>query len=201
MKLFYNNIQGPGQKEKALNNHMYDLAVEVSQSVEQSNAGYGNKFGRPADAKSSAPSQSDAKGDMKEWMMDGGDNKMDRRNLLRDDMTKSQSLTNNRFDEALEFSQSGSEESVETTPKPQETNNNNNQQQQQQLRPGVNANNNANKGAAGGGSNLQSQQQSQQQQSQQQQQQQQPQYQLQPQNLSQQPSKQSRTQISPDVSY
>lgn len=81
-----------GNREKQLKNDKYDEAVEVSQSMDQSH--------------SIAPAQAKASYDDKE---------SEQRTMKRgNDTTKSQALLNRPFDEALEFSQSGSDESVDT---------------------------------------------------------------------------------------
>lgn len=80
----------------------YDEAVEVSQSMDQSHSiaqapAKARTHQAPATKKSSAPPQEEAKGLTKNA-----------------EMSKSQSITNNHFDEALEFSRSGSDQSVDT---------------------------------------------------------------------------------------
>lgn len=75
-----------------MKNDKYDEAIEVSQSVDQS-AAFSPKKG--ARGNSDAPSTS-------KGLVRGGE------------QSKSQSVLNKPFDEALEFSQSGSDESVDT---------------------------------------------------------------------------------------
>lgn len=110
---------------------MYDEAVEVSQSIDQSAM---NVNARPpnqrADAKAGPTAATDAKGNdskaaARPAPSSTASEDKDQRGMSRTEGTRSQSLLNNRFDEALEFSQSGSEEeSFDTTAK--------NQQRQQQ---------------------------------------------------------------------
>eukprot|EP01040_Poterioochromonas_malhamensis_P018312 gene18312-21349_t len=105
-----------GAKEKLLKNHMYDEAVEVSQSIDQSAM---NVNARPpnqrADAKAGPTPTTDAKGNdskaaARPAPSSTASEDKDQRGMSRTEGTRSQSLLNNRFDEALEFSQSGSEE-------------------------------------------------------------------------------------------
>ena len=81
------------EKERKLRNDKYDEAIEVSQSVDQSMAS--PKKGPRQNPMQDGPSA--PKG-----MVKGGE------------QSKSQSVLNKPFDEALEFSQSGSDESVDT---------------------------------------------------------------------------------------
>jgi hypothetical protein len=82
------------ERERKLKNDKYDEAVEISQSFDQMAVS-------AAAAKKQGYNQHDEKGESKGM----------RKN---NDQTKSQSVLNKPFDEALEFSQSGSEESVDT---------------------------------------------------------------------------------------
>lgn len=84
-------------KVKKLTNDKYDEAVEISQSFDQMAVA-------AAAAKSRAKNASDDK-DAK-----GGSTMMKKGN----DQSKSQSVLNNFHDEALEFSHSGSDESIDT---------------------------------------------------------------------------------------
>ena len=79
------------EKERKLRNDKYDEAIEVSQSVDQSMA-------------------SPKKGPRQKTMQEGAPKGM----LKGGEQSKSQSVLNKPFDEALEFSQSGSDESVDT---------------------------------------------------------------------------------------
>lgn len=88
------------ERERKLRNDRYDEAVEVSQSLDQSALNM---------APIKAPIQSGSRADSKEYK-DAGEAK----GLNRDDQSKSQSVLNRHFDEALEFSQSESEESIDT---------------------------------------------------------------------------------------
>jgi intraflagellar transport protein 46 len=94
------------QKERVMKNNKFDYAVEVSQSMEQSTAHAAPK------PKPEAKMPNDTK-DTKDW---GGSND-DVKGLSRGDTTKSKTVLNGPFDEALEFSQSGSDESTDTTDK------------------------------------------------------------------------------------
>jgi hypothetical protein len=91
--------QKGGPKERKLTNDIYDEAVEVSQSMEQSAAAPKLRVQPTAGAKGSSSNfeDRDAKGLSK-----------------TNDQSKSQSVLNKPFDEALEFSRSGSDESVDT---------------------------------------------------------------------------------------
>ena len=83
-----------------MKNDKYDEAVDVSQSIDQSYQAPAPAKSRPqpvSSAKDSSPVFEDAKGLTK-----------------KAEMSKSQSVLNNHHDEALEFSQSGSDESVDT---------------------------------------------------------------------------------------
>lgn len=87
-----------------MNDH-YDEAVEVSQSLDTftiSNAM--NKAG----IQITTNYNSDAKGTTSDYDAKGNDSK-------GVTMSRSQTFLNNQFDEAVELSQSGSEESIETT--------------------------------------------------------------------------------------
>ena len=90
------------QQSKKLANDKYDEAVDVSQSMDQGpmSASKGINPNRGSDAKNTARADDeDAKG---QGMSKQSEN------------TKSQSILNKPFDEALEFSQSGSDDSVDT---------------------------------------------------------------------------------------
>lgn len=102
--------QHQAQRERMLKNDRYDEAVEVSQSLDQvnlaaamKNAGASNGPGAKSDIK--AGFNNDSK-------VGSGDAKA----LLRTntEQTRSQSVINKPFDEALEFSHSGSDESIDT---------------------------------------------------------------------------------------
>lgn len=84
-----------GERERKLQNDKYDEAVEVSQSIEQSGL---------AAAKELKSSK----------MVD--DSKISDARILQKDseQTRSRGVLNKPFDEALEFSQSGSDDSVDT---------------------------------------------------------------------------------------
>jgi hypothetical protein len=88
-------------KEKKLTNDRYDEAYEVSQSLDQSAAAVPKPRVNPVPAAkaSSIPEEREAKGMSK-----------------NNEATKSQSvlINSSHFDEALEFSRSGSDESVDT---------------------------------------------------------------------------------------
>lgn len=111
------------QKEKVLKNHMYDEAVEVSQSIDQSamNVNATRPQNLRPDAKAgSNEAKNESKPASRPAASNSGEDK-DAKGLSRTEGTRSQSLLNNRFDEALEFSQSGSEEeSFDTTAKNQQ---------------------------------------------------------------------------------
>lgn len=80
------------EKERKLKNDKYDEVVEVSQSLDQT-------------ALSAAPKPTSMYSDSKDLS----------KGLAKgSEQTKSQSVLNKPFDEALEFSHSGSEESVDT---------------------------------------------------------------------------------------
>lgn len=174
---------------------MYDEAVEVSQSIDQSAM---NVNARPpnqrADAKAGPTPTTDAKGNdskaaARPAPSSTASEDKDQRGMSRTEGTRSQSLLNNRFDEALEFSQSGSEEeSFDTTAK--------NQQRQQQQQAAAAAKASAAQNSRPTVQQQQTQQQAQQQQAFMQQQQQQQQAQQQ-----QQQQRQLQPQVmSPDVS-
>jgi len=84
--------KGGQNREKQLKNDKYDEAVEVSQSMDQSHH--------------IAPAQAKASYDDKEYEQ--------RTTKKTNEQNRSQTLLNKPFDEALEFSQSGSDESVDT---------------------------------------------------------------------------------------
>lgn len=84
--------KGGQNREKQLKNDKYDEAVEVSQSMDQSYH--------------IAPAQAKASYDDKEYEQ--------RTTKKTNEQNRSQTLLNKPFDEALEFSQSGSDESVDT---------------------------------------------------------------------------------------
>lgn len=86
-----------GAKERQLKNDKYDEAVEVSQSMDQT----AQSIAAPKQISSYQSETKDAKNAAPFLGKET-------------DQSKSQSLSNGHFDEALEFSQSGSEESVET---------------------------------------------------------------------------------------
>jgi intraflagellar transport protein 46 len=113
--------QNNPQKEKFLKNHMYDEAVEVSQSIDQSAMNVRPQPGLRADAKAVLIETSDSKNATRPSLSNNSDDK-DAKGMSRNtEGTRSQSLINNRFDEALEFSQSGSEEeSFDTSAKNQQ---------------------------------------------------------------------------------
>ena len=95
---FYQNPTNP--RERQLKNDKYDEAVEISQSLDQSNNYAAAPKPRPApaaSAKGSSPVEEEAKGMTK-----------------KSEMSKSQSVLNNHHDEELEISQSGSDQSVDT---------------------------------------------------------------------------------------
>ena len=82
------------EKERQLKNEKYDEAVDISQSLDdRTNYGAGDK---------SSSRNHDEKGSDSRTMSKASE------------QTKSQSVLNKPFDEALEFSQSGSDESVDT---------------------------------------------------------------------------------------
>ena len=84
-----------GERERKLQNDKYDEAVEVSQSMDQSSiaAGKESKISKMAEDSKTA----------------------DARILQKDsEQTRSRGVLNKPFDEALEFSQSGSDDSVDT---------------------------------------------------------------------------------------
>eukprot|EP01033_Poteriospumella_lacustris_P015399 gene15399-11007_t len=94
-----------GAKEKLLKNHMYDEAVEVSQSIDQSAM---NVNARPpnqrADAKAGPTPTTDAKGNdskaaARPAPSSTASEDKDQRGMSRTEGTRSQSLLNNRFDE------------------------------------------------------------------------------------------------------
>ena len=88
------------QQSKKLANDKYDEAVDVSQSMDQGpmSASKGINPNKGSDAKITARADEDgAKGMSKQ-----------------SENSKSQSILNKPFDEALEFSQSGSDDSVDT---------------------------------------------------------------------------------------
>lgn len=94
-------------------NDMYDEAVEVSQSLDQ--GGFSAPPGKASfamnkDEKSSARNDAKDYKDSKSTQPSQG--------LRKDtEQTRSQTINNQLFDEALEFSQSGSDESIDTTAK------------------------------------------------------------------------------------
>lgn len=89
------HIQKVAEKEHKLQNDKYDEAVDVSQSIDQGNFSGGKDFksnGRSDDIKSP-----------------------EMRSIPRtSDQSRSHGVLNKPFDEALEFSQSGSDDSVDT---------------------------------------------------------------------------------------
>lgn len=109
------------EKERKLVNDRYDEAVEVSQSLDNVNlSGFAmSKPTGPTAAAGNVGSKSDAKGPATNSNPASAKESKDNQSLLRTntEQTKSQTVLNNRFDEALEFSQSGSDESIDTTNK------------------------------------------------------------------------------------
>jgi len=99
------------QKERVMKNNRFDYAVEVSQSMEQSTAHAAPK------PKAESKMPADVK-DTKDWGSAPND---DAKGLSRGETTKSKTVLNGPFDEALEFSQSGSDESTDTTDKKKST--------------------------------------------------------------------------------
>lgn len=95
---------------------MYDEAVEVSQSIDVAMSV--NKPNNFAMNKDSDRNSKDAK-DYKDSKSSGSGG-MQRNS----EQTRSQTINNSNFDEALEFSHSGSEESIDTTAKGRPNNNN-----------------------------------------------------------------------------
>lgn len=111
-----------------MKNDRYDEAVEVSQSIDQvalnkGTSGKDNQRLFEGGGGSSKATNSDSKDAAK------GSDPRESKGLVRNEMSKSQSVLNKPFDEALEFSQSGSEESVDTS---QEKSNTKTAQQQAQ---------------------------------------------------------------------
>lgn len=86
------------EREKKLKNDKYDEAVEISQSFDQM-------------AVSAAAAKSKLMNNSDEKESKGGNGGMMKKG---NDQSKSQSVLNKPFDEALEFSHSGSDESVDT---------------------------------------------------------------------------------------
>ena len=79
----------PSERERKLQNDKYDEAIDVSQSIDQSNVAMGK--------------------DSRQFSKD------DKGSLQKDtEQSKSHGVLNKPFDEALEFSQSGSDDSVDT---------------------------------------------------------------------------------------
>jgi hypothetical protein len=94
-------------------NDMYDEAVEVSQSLDQ------GAFSAPP-SKPSFAMNKDEKASSRNDAKDYRDAKSSQptQGLRKDtEQTRSQTINNQLFDEALEFSHSGSDESVDTTAK------------------------------------------------------------------------------------
>eukprot|EP01031_Cornospumella_fuschlensis_P040643 gene40643-49553_t len=114
-------VHAKQERERKLRNDKYDEAVEVSQSLDNVNLGAIQSGAKPV-GNASQNSRPDAKGT--------GGSRMDEKEAKLTtpgnpsgtlEASKSQSLINRPFDEAFEFSQSNSDESVETTqhkPKP-----------------------------------------------------------------------------------
>ena len=92
-------------------NDKYDEAVEVSQSVDVTMSM--NKAPAYAMNKDSDRNTKDAKDYKGESKSSGGGGGLQRNT----EQTRSQTINNSNFDEALEFSHSGSEESIDTTAK------------------------------------------------------------------------------------
>jgi hypothetical protein len=91
--------QVQNEKERKLKNDRYDEAVEVSQSLDQSAL-------NPATGKMNIQN---TRAESKEFR-----EVSDSKGIARNEQSKSQSVLNRPFDEALEFSQSESEESIDT---------------------------------------------------------------------------------------
>ncbi len=112
-RIFFQRPPPNHSKEKKLMNDMYDEAVEVSQSLDQGafSAPPGkNNFAMNKEEKNSVRNDSKDYKDSKSTQPTQG--------LRKDtEQTRSQTINNQLFDEALEFSHSGSDESVETTAK------------------------------------------------------------------------------------
>ncbi len=96
-----------------LKNDRYDEAVEISQSLDQMNLAAAMK---QAGVSNNPGAKTDAKGNEVKQSFNDAKQPQQQQQLLRTntEQTKSQSVLNKPFDEALEFSHSGSEESMDT---------------------------------------------------------------------------------------
>lgn len=86
----------PKERESKFTNQHYDEAVEVSQSLDMGPSAIAASKAAANNSKKPAVEEKGAKG------------------MKKDENSRSQTVLNNKFDEALEFSHSGSEDSVDT---------------------------------------------------------------------------------------